>query len=122
MTKITSINAVQELFDRIPGFKNSQEFDEYDLTLPTVVFDKFGDYLLAKILSSSENDSVIIKSFDFINEMQDSADAEVKNLAQVGVFEVLAGLETAIGVSEKLLNKNGLEWFLKIKQNFKPQN
>lgn len=119
MTKITHDNAVRELINRIPEFKNYLQFHADDLDSPTLIFDDFGDFLLDRILSSSPEDPVTKRSFDFINEMQESEDPDVQNLPQVGVFEVLVGSEKAVRIAEKLLNKHGLYWFNRIK-NFKP--
>ncbi|OGH71181.1 MAG: hypothetical protein A2921_03095 [Candidatus Magasanikbacteria bacterium RIFCSPLOWO2_01_FULL_43_20b] len=121
MTKITHDNAVQELLNRVPELKSYHQFDEFELSEPTIVFDKFGDFLLGKIKSESQGDRVIKKSFDLINEMQDSEDPNVQNLPQVGVFEVLVGSKKGLEVGEKLLNQNGREWLNKIKQDFNSQ-
>ena len=122
MTKITQENAVQELLNRIPEIKEYTDwkFIEDELDLATVIFDTFGSFLLDRILSQPLEDDVIKRSFDFINEMQESEDPHVRNLPQVGVFEVLATHKKSIEVGDRLLNKNGKEWFDKIK-NFLPE-
>jgi hypothetical protein len=60
------------------------------------------------------------KSFDFINVTQESDDASVRNLGQVGVFEVLGGSAKGVEAAQTLLSAKGMESFNKIKQNFKP--
>jgi len=127
MTKITHDNAVQELLKRIPEIKeysgeySAWEHTKDELDLPTVVFDLFGDFLLDRIKSQPSDDPVIKKSFDLINEMQESEDPHVQNLPQVGVFEVLAGSKKGVEIGDKLINAKGREWFDKIKQHFNPQ-
>jgi hypothetical protein len=121
MKKITMQNAVDKLLERIPEFKeyNYQLYKD-NLNLPTIIFDFFGDFLLERSKMYSPEDIVIKKSFDFINEMQDSDDPEVQNLSQVGVFEVLASSKEGTVIAEKYLNDRGREWFNKIKGNFRP--
>ena len=120
MNKITQDNVVQELLSRVSELKSYHQFDESELSQPTIVFDYFGDFLLERIKSQTTTDSVIKKSFEFINEMQDSEDPNIRNLPQIGVFEALAGSKKGIEVAEKYLNKNGMEWLNKIKQKFYP--
>ena len=127
MTKITQENAVEELLKRIPEIKeysgeySSWEHTKEELDSPTIVFDCFGSFLLDEILSKPPREDVIKKSFDLINEMQESDDPHTQNLPVVGVFEVLAGSKKGVEVGDRLLNKYGKEWFDKIKQNFKPK-
>lgn len=123
MTKITQKNAVKELLNRIPEIKKHSiwEYMSDELDLSTVAFDCFGDFLLDVILSQPFKEDVIKRSFDFINEMQESDDPHVQNLPQVGVLEALAGSKKAIEIGDRLLNRHGKEWFDKIKKNFNPK-
>ncbi len=116
--KITYEIAVQELLRNIPEIKTRRDFDPDELNSPTIVFDEFGDFLLDKIKSSSIEDPVIKRSFDFINQMMDSDIPDVQNLPIVGVFEVLVASKVGIQVAEQLLNEEGMSWFAKVKDNF----
>lgn len=121
MQKITHDNAIAELLKRIPELKISHNFDEFELSQPTIVFDHFGDFLLEKINSHSADNDVIKRSFDLINEMMEAEDPHTQNLPVVGVFEVVAGSKKGIEVAEQYLNSNGREWLNKVKQNFNAQ-
>lgn len=119
MAHITQENAVHELLNRIPELKAYRQFTEAELSAPTIIFDVFGDFLLNVILSRPE-DPVIEKSFNFVNEMMESNNAEVQSLPTIGVFEVLAGSKKGIEFARKFLNNRGKDWFSKIERNFNP--
>jgi hypothetical protein len=122
MQKITHENAVQELLKNIPELNTYRQFDEDELNSPTIIFDVFGDFLLDRIKSQTPgDDTVVARSFGFINEMMNSSIPEVQNLPVVGVFEVLAGSKIGIAIAERHLNESGLEWLHKVMEHFDAQ-
>ena len=110
---------VDVLFERVPGLIESEEgreaVSEKSRDLPYVVFGAFATYL-NRLLSDprtgeSTSNPVIEASFQLLNEMGNSADPRLSNLAAVGVFEILTDVQASIRVARQLLYGRAIDHF-----------
>lgn len=100
-------NVVEELLRRVPEFAAVRLRDESYLShqdrSPYLVFGDFARFLLDHVSDRSKQDKeglVLRRSFALLDEMLTSSDPELVNLAQVGVFEVLADQPDALAAAK----------------------
>ena len=100
-----TIDPVALLFETIPEFR--PRIDEDTIDLPYVVF----GFLALHLVDSVLKDGFIKRVFSVLNKLCDSGDPELQNLAQVGVFETIAGDRRWKALAECHLNPSGLALF-----------
>jgi hypothetical protein len=95
------------LLAKIPEYRDRMDAQSADL--PYVTYGFFALYLLESV---SVNDADMIRRvFELLNELCDSENAELQNLAQVAVFEVIAGDRRWDALAESHLGREGLNLF-----------
>jgi hypothetical protein len=119
MINFTKENIINELINEVPEFKNFRKFEADKFKTPTIIFDAFGDFILEKILASTQEDASIVRSFGFINKIMELDNPDLQNLPIIGVFEVLAGSKKGLEIGYKYLNDNGKHWLKQVSKNFK---
>jgi hypothetical protein len=67
------------------------------------------------LLESAKDDDLIRRTFELLNQLCDSGNTELQNLAYVGVFEVIAGDSQWSALAERHLNAEGLRLFRQAK-------
>jgi hypothetical protein len=73
------------------------------------VFGDFGRFLRDRMrlqVKGAKDESILQQSFDLLDEMLTSTDPEIANLAQVGVFEVLADEPDALTDAKQYLKED----------------
>jgi len=111
MTKmLTYENAVETLLDRVPEFRDKWWNGE-NADLPMVVFGDLAAFLNERLSAVPLSDPRVQASFQFLNEMGNSTDWRVVNLAAVGTFEVLTDSQPSIRAARQLLYGRALDWF-----------
>lgn len=111
-------NMVQILFERVPAFRDSDSAHRlldlhgeeiYDLGY--VVLGGFASFLNDLIPKVPLSDPIIQASFELLNEMGNSEDRRIQNLAAIGCFEVLTDSQPSIRAARQLLYGRALDWF-----------
>jgi hypothetical protein len=84
MTKsLTYETAVEILLDRIPEFRD-KGWDRKNADLPMMVFGNLASVLNERLLTLPQSNPTVQPSFALLNEMGNSTDQRVVNLATVG--------------------------------------
>lgn len=106
---------VQKLFERVPGFRDSrlarESLDEEDYELPYVVFGRLATFLNDLIPKVSLSDPIVQAAFQLLNEMGNSQDRDIENLAAIGTFEVLTDSPPSIRAARQLLYGRAIDLF-----------
>lgn len=107
-------NILEKLKTEVPEFYLYQEFCD----VLTIDFDRLGHYINELILQMFENkkiqnELVLKKVFDFLNELFTPDKKEIYNLISVSIFEVLIETKYCYDVAEKYMNKEMHQYFLK---------
>ena len=111
MTKsLTYETAVEILLDRVPEFRD-KGWDRENADLPMVVFGNLASFLNERLLTLPQSNPTVQASFALLNEMGNSTDQRVVNLATVGTFEVLTDSQPSIRAARQLLYGRALDWF-----------
>lgn len=106
---------VETLFERVPAFRESRLVreslprDSHDL--PYVVFGRFASFLNDLIPKVSPSDPTIQASFKLLNEMGNSSEQRVQDLAAIGTFEVLTDSNASIRAARQLLYGRAIDRF-----------
>jgi hypothetical protein len=106
---------VKDLLRRVPAFRDSQfardtmRWTTYEL--PYVVFGTFALFLRDLLSSGSRDQATVSASFELLNEMGNSPDPEVADLAAVGVYEILTDSPAAVDVARRRLYGNAIDLF-----------
>lgn len=119
MNNLTNPNdAVQALLMRVPTFKTARSQDESYLSHnddgPYLVYGDFARFLTELIMDESgaaEKAGVLTESFKLLSELASSANAELANIAVVGVFEEFADCPDCIVLAKKMLSKGAAKVF-----------
>lgn len=85
--------------------------DDLFIDLPYVVFGEFADFVAGRIHKYGIDDPVVIRSFDFVNDLFIQGDREVGNLIETTFFERLADDRRLSTVAEALLEGTAQEAF-----------
>lgn len=111
MVTINSATAVADLLKRVPAFAAVRAQDEsyisYDDASSYLVFGDFARFLEQLVVnrSSSETaDGILAESFSLLSELATSPDAELADLAIVGVFEYLADCPDCVTLARRMLS------------------
>jgi hypothetical protein len=113
-TSLKYDDMVHALVARVPAFSESawgREVLTANRDLPYVVFGGFASFLNRLLLGAPSSDSTIQASFQLLNEMGNSADQRVVDLAAAGVFEVLTDSQQSIRVARQLLYGPAIDLF-----------
>jgi hypothetical protein len=76
-----------------------------------VVFGAFATFLLDCLAHRSLSEPIIQKSFQLLNEMGNSPDRRIVDLAKVGVFEILTDEPCGIRAARQLLYGRAIDHF-----------
>lgn len=106
-------NVVEELLRRVPEFAAIRHRDasylSHKSSSPYLVFGDFARFLLGRLNDRTPTDKdefVLRRSFALLDEMLTSPDPQVANLAQVGVFEILADQPEALAAAKDYLTED----------------
>ena len=80
--KLTYENAVEILLSRVPEFRDKRWNGE-NADLPMVVFGNLASFLNERLSAVPSSDPTVQASFQLLNEMGNSTDRRVVNLAEV---------------------------------------
>ena len=118
---MTSDSAVAELLKRVPAFAAARAQDEsyisYDDDSPYLVYGDFARFLTELILNragSATTDGTLSESFSLLSELATSPNAEVADLAVVGVFESLTDHPDCVTVAREMLSPAALKVFERV--------
>ena len=119
---LTSLdNAVEELLKRVPSFAAARAQDESYISHnddgPYLVYGDFARFLEELIVDRShtaEAGDVLTESFRLLSELATSPNAELANIAVVGVFEALADCPDCIVLAKKMLSKDAANVFERV--------
>lgn len=107
---LTYENIAAELLVRVPSFarvrERSPSFISYRDDRAYLVFGDFGRFLQERMSQPTGDESTLRASFDLLDEMLTSADVELVNLAQVGVFEQLVDDPAKLRKAKQYLSDN----------------
>ena len=122
-------NVVAELLRRVPAFADARDQNESYLShadiSPYLVFGDFARFLVNTIKEGGRNlesERILQESFDLLSEMATSADDELVNLAQVGVFEVLTDSPEAVLVGRQYLAGEAADVFENVVELWAPKD
>jgi hypothetical protein len=109
MNNLTNPNdAVQALLMRVPTFATARSQDESYISHnddgPYLVYGDFARFLTELIMDESgapEKADVLTESFKLLSELATSPNAELANIAVVGVFEAFAECPDCIVLAKK---------------------
>ncbi len=104
--EVNYANIVDFLIGGFSEFKATEifkEFDNEDLKLPYIIWGAFVTYVIDRLQKNGEDDPVLKKLFNFINNQFDdpSSDPDVLNLLSVTVFEGFAQVKESLEFSRK---------------------
>jgi len=112
---------VDVLVSRVPAFSESESGRDVltaNRDLPYVVFGSFASFLNQLLLTASLHDSTVQASFQLLNEMGNSTDARVVDLAAAGVLEVLTDSSPSVRVARQLLYGPAIDLFERMIQEW----
>jgi hypothetical protein len=113
---------VKTLLERVPSFRNSelarQALSDLDYELDYVVFGTFASFLNDRIPELSTANPEIRTSFQLLNDMANSGDPRLEELAAIGVFEVLTDSPHSIRAARELLYGRAIDLFEEMIQNW----
>ena len=106
------------LLERVPALARARATDEscisHDDDGPYLCFGDLGLYLrgvLDRVTHTAEEAETVRQSFALLDEMGNSPDPEVVNIAQVGVFELLRGRPGCEAAARRYLTGEAAVWF-----------
>ena len=106
---------VETLLERVPTFRDSglvrETLSGDDYHLDYVVFGRFATFLNERIPRVPLSDPTIQASFKLLNDMGNSGDQRLENLAAVGTFEVLTDSPNSIRAARQLLYGRAIDLF-----------
>lgn len=111
MEPITYNNIVNNLVERFPDYRMSDEFDKDSLHSQYVMFSGFGRFLTAEIEKEEQSDELTKRAFQFINEIYNGptikSDTDpqdtLQNLIYIEIFENLAQTKRGVQIARKYL-------------------
>lgn len=80
--------AVEELEQRFPEIEYPLDFEENYRDLAYIVYEDIFNKFIIKMFRE-DNEELLLRIFDYMEEMASSDDIEVRNLLQVGILEEL---------------------------------
>jgi len=116
---------IKKLIEKIPEIKDYPDFQESIEDYPEliyVVYASFAIFLKERIEKYDEDDPLIRRCFDFINEIIDMDNIFIENLIAIELFEVLVETKKEKEISEKLLSKKSLEVYNEVKKFYDPES
>ena len=118
---MSSERAVAELLKRVPAFAaaraQGESYISYDDDSPYLVYGDFSRFLTELILNragSVTTDGTLAASFLLLSEVATSPNAEVADLAVVGVFESLTDHPDCVTVAREMLSPAALKVFERV--------
>lgn len=116
MIKLTLDNVVDALVSLVPEFKLYEDFNVWDINdkeEKNFLLGVFGRFFRERIENYPENDTVIQRVYQFLNEQLNESDSnkDALNYLAMEIFETIASSERCMEVSKKLLTGKTLESF-----------
>jgi hypothetical protein len=103
---------IEVLLQRIPEIREVLVAEErLSEDLPYVVFGSLARYILGLLANRPLSDPLIQRSFQLLNDMGNSDDREVVDLATAGVYEVLTDEPAGIRAARELLYGRAIDHF-----------
>ncbi|HXM50428.1 MAG TPA: hypothetical protein VN956_21480 [Pyrinomonadaceae bacterium] len=122
--------AVNLLLRSVPEFATERSSEESYLSQddndnsPYLVFGDFARFIIDTIEHKRRDamvETLIAKSFRVLSEIASSTDDRIRNLAEVGVFEVLTDSPEAILTAREYLSGNASDTFERFVERWAPK-
>lgn len=104
-------NIVDVLLKRIPEFGKSRYYYGTDKDLNYVMFGHFALFIRDELNKKKYSNNLLKKCFPLLNEMMNSGDKNLENLAVVGTLEILIDSDEEIRIVKKYLKGKSIKLF-----------
>ncbi len=107
-------DVVKVLLDRFPEFMESDDYYSDEMDIPYVIWGGFGrfvtNYMRRLPTDRLDNDPLVIRVFDFANELMDSDDPETRTIVVVELLENFYMYRKTLELARRKLKKEHLTW------------
>ncbi len=105
-------DVVKVLLDRFPEFMESDDYYSDELDIPYVIWGGFGrfvtNYMRRLPADRLDDDPLVIRVFDFANELMDSDDPDTLDIVGIELFENFCMYQKTLELARRKLKKEHL--------------
>ncbi|MEP3277051.1 MAG: hypothetical protein ABJN26_06225 [Stappiaceae bacterium] len=114
MAKFLYENIVEILLERFPEFSRSEHYDKQDHDLPYAVWSGFGTFIANHIHSvpehQLESDTLVVKLFEFANELMSDGDDDVQTIVVIELFEMFYVDRIMLTLARHKIRSEHISW------------
>lgn len=117
MTGVRFEGVVSVLLAHFPEFLETEDYKHCDLELAYSVWGGFGQFVTNYIRSMPtdrlDDDPLVVRLFDFVNELMSSGDADTQTIVIIELFENFYGYRKTLDLARRKLRPEHLPWLEK---------
>ena len=116
-TNVRSEEVVKVLLAHFPEYLETGKFEYCDIDLPYTVWGGFGlyitDYIRSLPTDRLDDDYLVVRLFDFVNELMSTGDDDTQTIVVIELFENFYSYRKTIDLARRKLLAEHVPWLEK---------